>query len=203
MGKLNGLVQAGTIFVHDVLADYGAVQKNRAKYHGEKISRKRLPIDLLRKVGFQTAFGVRVMQFARNAKLPLAPALCSRLLRHLYGVEVHWDAKIGPGLSIVHGTGLVISHRATVGPNCILFHNVTLGEGLDPKTKERGAPVLQAGVHVGPGCTLLGPITVGRGSKLAAGSVLTVSVAENSVVLPAPVQVKARSAPAPATKEAQ
>jgi serine acetyltransferase len=185
---------AGRTLGHDVLEDYGAVQKNRAKYHGERISRLRLPVDLLRKVGFQTATGVRLMQFARNAGLPVAPQLISRLLRHLYGVEIHWAAKVAPGLSIVHGCGIVISHAATVGPGCILFHNVTLGEGLDPVHKKRGAPVLGANVHVGPGCTLLGPITVGNNSKIAAGSVLTASVPDNAVVMPAPVQVRARAA---------
>lgn len=193
MLSLLKLVAAGQTLVRDVLADYGAVQKNRAKYHGERISRLRLPVDLLRKVGFQTATGVRLMQFGRNAGLPLAPQVCSRLLRHLYGVEVHWDARIAPGLSIVHGCGIVISHAATVGPGCILFHNVTLGEGLDPVTKKRGAPTLGANVHIGPGCTLLGPITVGNNSKLAAGSVLTQSVPDDAVVLPAPVEVRARA----------
>lgn len=192
---------AANTLVHDVLADYGAVQKNRAKYHGERISRLRLPVDLLRKVGFQTATGVRVMQFARNAGIPVAPQVVSRLLRHMYGVEVHWDAKIAPGLSIVHGCGIVISHAATVGPGCILFHNVTLGEGLDPVTKQRGAPVLGENVHVGPGCTLIGPITVGKNSKLAAGSVLTESVPDNAVVMPAPVQVQARRPAAKALVE--
>lgn len=194
MVSLPKLLAAGQTLVHDVLADYGAVQKNRAKYHGERISRLRLPADLVRKVGFQTATGVRLMQFSRNAGLPLAPQLCSRLLRHLYGVEVHWDARIAPGLSIVHGCGIVISHAASVGPGCILFHNVTLGEGLDPVTKKRGAPTLGANVHIGPGCTLLGPITVGKNSKVAAGSVLTQSVPDNAVVLPAPAQVRTRAA---------
>ena len=188
------LLAAAQRLASAIAADYASVQRNREKYHGEKVSKLRMPVDFLRKVGFQQACALRVMRFGKEAGIVGLAPLTSRLLRHLYGLEVHWDAKIAPGISIVHGTGLVISHAATVGPGCILFHNVTLGEGLDPKTKARGAPTLEANVHVGPGAIVLGPITVGAGSKVAAGAVLTQSVPANSVVMPAPAQIKARAA---------
>jgi len=86
----------------------------------------------------------------------------------------------------------VLSHKAVVGPGCILFHNVTLGVGLDPVTRESGAPTLGKDVHVGPGATLLGPIHVGDGTKIMAGAVLTHSVPPNSLVKPAPVEVSVR-----------
>jgi serine O-acetyltransferase len=176
-----------------VRADYASVQQNRAKYHQEKISLARMPVDLLRKIGFQTLTVVRLMQLCRDLKVPVAPMVLSRALRHLYGTEIHWDATIAPGVSIVHGVGLVISHAATVGPDCILFHNVTLGEGLDKETKKRGAPTLQDRVHVGPGATLLGPIVVGAGSKIGAGAVLDHSVPANSLVMPQAPKIVARS----------
>lgn len=189
---LSARLRALQAFAGAVAADYASVQRNRAKYHNESLSAWRLPIDLVRKVGFQTATMVRTMQLARDLRIPVAPQVLSRLLRHLYGAEIHWDARIAPGLSIVHGVGLVISHAATVGEGCILFHNVTLGEGLDKKTKQRGAPTLEARVHVGPGATLLGPITVGAGSKIGAGAVLDHSVPPGSLVMPAASTVRAR-----------
>jgi serine O-acetyltransferase len=185
-------------FATAVKADYASVQANRKKYHQQEISSWRLPVDLLRKVGFQTVFGVRLMQAARDARLPLLPAVLSRLLRHAYGVEIHWDAQIAPGISLVHGNGLVISHAATVGSGCILFHNVTLGEGLDAKTRARGAPTLEDNVHIGPGATLLGPITVGEGSKIMAGAVLDQSVPKHSLVTPHKAQIAARASRAKA-----
>jgi serine O-acetyltransferase len=181
-------------FVGAVRADYSSVQANRAKYHQEKISLARLPVDFVRKIGFQTLTVVRLMQLCRDLGVPVAPMVLSRALRHLYGAEIHWDARIAPGVSIVHGVGLVISHAATVGENCILFHNVTLGEGLDKETKKRGAPTLKARVHVGPGATLLGPIVVGEGSKIGAGAVLDHSVPPNSLVMPQAAKVVSRPA---------
>jgi serine O-acetyltransferase len=181
-------------FVDAVRADYGSVQKNRAKYHKQEVPLTRMPIDFVRKVGFQTATMIRVMTLLRDLGIPVAPMVVSRAIRHLYSAEVHWDAKIAPGISIVHGVGLVISHAATVGEGCILFHNVTLGEGVDPVTREIGAPILEKNVHIGPGACLIGPIRVGEGTKIAAGAVLTRSVPPGSLVKAPEAVVSERAA---------
>lgn len=180
-------------FIRSVRADYGSVQRNRGKYHDEQVPLSRLPLDAVRKVGFQMLLATRVMRLLRDAGIPMAPQVVSRLIRHLYGAEIHWDTEIADGISMVHGNGVVLSHAATVGPGCILFHNVTLGEGLDPETKEAGAPTLEHDVHVGPGATLIGPIRVGAGTKIMAGAVLTHSVPPNSIVKPADSEVFSRS----------
>ncbi len=179
-------------FASSVRADFGSMQRYREKYHQEKISLLRLPVDAVRKVGFQMLVATRTMRLLRDAHIPLGPQIASRVIRHLYGAEIHWDSEIADGVSIVHGTGLVLSHGATIGPGCILFHNVTLGEGLDPETKEAGAPTLGRDVHIGPGATLLGPITVGDGTKIMAGAVLTRSVPPNSLVKPPDAEVTVR-----------
>ncbi len=173
-------------------ADHASLRRNRAKYHAERVGPGQLPLHLATKIGLQMLAGVRVMQSLRRHQVPLLPQVTSRLIRHLYGAEIHWDADIAPGISLVHGNGLVISHAARVAEGCILFHNVTLGEGLDPVTRERGAPTLEPGVHVGPGATLLGPITVGRGSKVMAGAVLTESVPPGSLVTTPSPEVRPR-----------
>lgn len=179
-------------FLRSVRADFGSIQRYREKYHAEKVSTLRLPIEAVRKIGFQMMVATRAMRLLRESGVPLLPQVASRLIRHVYGAEIHWDAQLDDGVSIVHGVGLVISHRATVGEGCILFHNVTLGEGLDPQTRESGAPQLGRDVHVGPGATLLGPITVGDGTKIMAGAVLTRSVPPHSLVKPAEATVEAR-----------
>lgn len=181
-------------FADAVRADYGSVQRYRAKYHGQTVPMARMPLDFVRKVGFQTITMVRLMTLLRDLGVPVAPMVLSRLIRHLYSAEIHWDAQIAPGISIVHGVGLVISHAATVGEGCILFHNVTLGEGVDPDTRAVGAPTLENDVHIGPGATLIGPITVGQGTKIMAGAVLTRSVPAGSLVKPADAIVTERGA---------
>ncbi len=176
-------------FAHAVRADYASVRRYRERYHGEGSAPGRLATDLVRKVGFQMLAWVRLMQALHHRRVPLAPMLVSRLIRHLYGAEIHWAARIEPGVSIVHGTGLVVSHAARVEPGCILFQGVTLGENIDPETGVVGAPHLERDVHVGPNAVLLGPIVVGARTKVAACALLMQSVPEASRVLPAPAQV--------------
>ena len=77
------------------------------------------------------------------------------------------------------------------------FQGVTLGESIDPVTREIGAPRLEQDVHVGPGAVLLGPIVVGSRSKLMANVVLDRSVPADSIVRsPVPDVSGRRSAPA-------
>ena len=170
-----------------VRADYLAVQGATAKYQGETLSNWRLPVDAVQRIGFQMMVVIRVMRLARDLRIPLLPQVVSRVIRHSYGAEVHWETEIADGVSLVHGTGLVLSHSARISAGCILFQGVTLGESIDPLTRRIGAPALENDVHVGPGAILLGPITVGAGSKIMANVVLTASVPAQSVVRsPAP-----------------
>jgi serine O-acetyltransferase len=135
---------------------------------------------------------VRLMQSLEAAQIPLLPQVVSRLIRHFYGAEIHWRAAIAPGVSLIHGTGLVVSHSAHVAPGCILFQHVTLGEGIHPETRQVGAPRLGLDVHVGPGATLIGPIEIGDRTKIMAGAVVTRSVPPDSLVRPAEAVVTRR-----------
>ena len=190
--------QALKNFVDGVRGDYGVLQRYRAKYHNDTLPLHRMPLDFVQKIGFQMAGAVRVMHLTRDLGIPLAPQVVSRLIRHLYSSEIHWDAQIEPGLAVVHGVGLIISHAASVGGGCILFQNVTLGEGTDPVTRAVGAPRLGRDVHVGPGATLIGPIEIGDGTKIMAGAVLTQSVPANSLVRPADAVITERGKGKPA-----
>ncbi len=179
-------------FLHALRADYGSVQRNREKYHGESISPWRMPISAVQKIGFQMLCATRTMQLCRDAELPLLPMVVSRAIRHLYAAEIHWNARIAPGVSFVHGNGIVISHASRIDEGCILFHNVTLGEGIDADTREIGAPHLEEDVHVGPGATLLGPITIGKGTKIMAGAVVTRSLPPYSLVVAPEPELRVR-----------
>ena len=177
----------------DVRADHQAIVDGDVKYRGGARSTSVLA-DLVQKIGFQMMVAYRVMRFFRTARLGLFAKLSSRAIRHLYGADIHWDAELAPGVILIHGVGLVVSHAARVGPRCILFQHVTLGESIHPETRAVGSPLLEADVHVGPGAVLLGPITIGQGSKVMASAVVMYSVPERSLVeVPMPV-VRSRAA---------
>ncbi|MEP7347247.1 MAG: glycosyltransferase [Gemmatimonadaceae bacterium] len=178
-------------FRRAVATDHSIMTEGRAKYLGETSARS-WPADVTTKVGLQMLFWIRVMRLFRDCGLGTLARISSRLIRHVYSAEIHWDAEISPGASIIHGNGLVISHSARVGEGAVLCQGVTLGMGIDADTGVMGAPTLQANVHVGPGATLIGPIIVGQGSKIMAGSVLNRSVPPYSLVRPAAVEVVSR-----------
>lgn len=185
---------AGRRFRQAVRADHDHLRRTREKYHGDTLSPARLPLDLVHRVGFQMLAVYRLMRLFDEWHVPAVPQVLSRLIRHVYGAEIHWRTQIAPGVSIVHGNGLVLSHGAKVGPGCILFQNVTLGESLDAATGMIGAPALEANVHIGPGATLLGPIVVGSRTKVGAGSVLMQSVACDTLVMPPAPAISSRAA---------
>jgi serine acetyltransferase len=196
--RRTGVRAAWREFRRATAIDWAVMTAGRAKYLGESTSRVWL-VDVVTSIGLQMVFAVRVMRLFRDGRFRLGAKIMSRVIRHLYAAEIHWDAEVAPGTSVIHGNGLVISHAARIaGEGCVLFHNVTLGMGFDGDTGLMGAPTLERNVHVGPGSTLIGPIVVGEGTKLMAGSVLNQSVPPYSLVRPAPVQVVPRTASAAA-----
>jgi serine acetyltransferase/GT2 family glycosyltransferase len=177
--------------LHGIAEDHRVIRFYGDKYDGRRplsvslsgrATSGTLASDAVKKIGFQLMIAYRVMRFFRAAGLTLAAQFMSRVIRHAFASDIHWDAELEPGVMIVHGFGLAISYSARVKTGCILFQNVTLGYGPDPTTKEAGAPLLEENVHVGIGATLFGPITVGAGSKIMAGCVLSRSVPPRSIV---------------------
>ena len=139
--------------------------------------------------------GFHARQFHRLAhalyrlRVPLVPRLISHLSRFLTGIEIHPGAKIGEGLFIDHGMGVVIGETTEVGDNCSLFQGVTLG-GTSTKRAKRH-PTLGNNVVVGAGANVIGAIHVGDNARIGAGSVVATSVPENATVVGVPGHVVA------------
>ncbi|MDO4169855.1 MAG: serine O-acetyltransferase [Lachnospiraceae bacterium] len=103
------------------------------------------------------------------------------------GIEIHPGAKIGRGLFIDHGHGVVIGETAVLGENVTLYQGVTLGG----TGKEQGKrhPTLGDNVMVSAGAKVLGSFTVGSNSKIGSGSVVVSEVPPNSTVVGVPGRV--------------
>jgi serine O-acetyltransferase len=114
----------------------------------------------------------------------------SHVGRFLTGIEIHPAARLGPGLFIDHGMGVVIGETAEVGENVTLLHGVTLG-GTSLK-KEKRHPTLGDNVVVGAGAGIFGAFTIGSGSRIGAGSVVVREVPPSSVVVGVPGRVTSR-----------
>ena len=114
----------------------------------------------------------------------------SQLGRLLTGIEIHPAAKIGKGLFIDHGAGVVIGETAEIGDNCLLYQGVTLGG--TGKGKGKRHPTLGNNVMVGCGAKVLGPFTVGDNAKIAANAVVLEAVPPNATAVGVPARVVRR-----------
>jgi serine O-acetyltransferase len=131
--------------------------------------------------GIHALLAYRVAHALYQAQVPLLPRLMSMLTRALTGIEIHPAARIGRGLFIDHGAGVVIGETADIGDDVTLYQGVTLG-GTGFATGKRH-PTVQDNVTIGSGAKLLGPITIGHGAKIGANSVVITDVPANSTVV--------------------
>lgn len=103
--------------------------------------------------GFHVLFFYRIAHFFYSYKLFFIARLISQFARFLTGIEIHPGAKIGKRLFIDHGMGIVIGQTATIGNDCTIYHNVTLGGTGKEKVKRH--PDLGNNVIVGCGAKVL------------------------------------------------
>lgn len=114
----------------------------------------------------------------------------SQLAKFFTGIEIHPGAKIGRGLVIDHGAGVVIGETAEIGDNCTLYQGVTLG-GTGKDTGKRH-PTLGNNVMVGAGAKVLGPFRIGDNAKIAAGAVVLEEIPANATAVGIPARVVRR-----------
>lgn len=113
--------------------------------------------------------------------------IISQWARSKTGIEIHPGAKIGKGLFIDHGMGVVIGETAVIGDNCLLYQGVTLGG--TGKDKGKRHPTLKNNVLVGAGAKVLGPFTVGNNVKIAANAVVLNAIPDNCTAVGVPAHI--------------
>ncbi len=143
--------------------------------------------------GLHAVWGHRLSHRLWSSGHRLAGRVVSAAVRVLTGVDIHPEARIGPGLFIDHATGVVIGQTAEIGADVTIYQGVTLGG----TSLERGKrhPTVGDRVVIGAGAKVLGPVTVGDDSRIGANAVVVRDVPRDSVVVGVPGQVIARSHP--------
>ena len=139
--------------------------------------------------GFHARQLHRLAHTLYKLRVPVLPRLISHFSRFLTGIEIHPGAKIGEGLFIDHGMGVVIGETAEIGDNCHLYQGVTLG-GTSTK-REKRHPTLGNNTVVGAGAQVIGAIYVGENARIGAGSVVVTNVPDNATVIGVPGHVVA------------
>jgi serine O-acetyltransferase len=116
---------------------------------------------------------------------PLARRIA--VLRHRFwsivtGADIPVSTRIGGGLLIPHPNGVVIHPDVVIGPNCLLFQQVTLGDA-------NGVPRLGGHVDIGAGAKVIGPVTIGDDVRIGANAVVTSDLPAGCTAIGVPARI--------------
>ena len=145
------------------------------------------------KPGAQLVRSIRRYQRIRGWPLPFRlvgqplAVLAYRFWSAVAGADVPLNAELGGGLVLLHPNGIVIHARARLGPNCLLFQQVTIGTD-----RQGGVPVLGGHVDVGAGAKLIGAIRIGDHALIGANAVVLRDVPEGCVAVGVPARILAK-----------
>jgi serine O-acetyltransferase len=143
------------------------------------------PVNREWKPGLFLLKSLRDYQNAGNPVSKRWAVLRHRLWSAATGADIPLNSQIEGGLLIPHPTGIVIHPLAKIGPNVLIFQQVTIGDngGLD------GAPVIEGGVTLGAGCRILGNIRIGKGAKVGANAVVLQDVPAGATAVGVPARI--------------
>ena len=125
-----------------------------------------------------------------NRRTALALHFQSRICE-VFAVDIHPAARIGSGVMIDHGTGVVIGETTVVEDDVSLLQGVTLG-GTGKEHGDRH-PKVRRGVMIGAGAKVLGNTEIGANSRIGAGSVVLKPVPPGSTAVGVPARVIGRA----------
>lgn len=166
-----------------LVEDYGIVMKR------DPAAKNWLEVFLLYP-GPQAIILYRIAHLLHKLGVFFLPRFISHLARFLTGIEIHPGARIGKGVFIDHGMGVVIGETAVLGDYCLLYQGVTLG-GTGKESGKRH-PTLGRNVTVGSGAKILGNINIGSNVRVGAVAVVLKDIPANSTVVGIPGRIIAQ-----------
>jgi serine O-acetyltransferase len=109
------------------------------------------------------------------------------IVRNVYGIEIPRTVRIGRRVKIAHQSGIVIHPDSTIGDDCVIRQNVSIGAAAgDVARFHSQAPQLGRGVSVGAGAVIIGGVRIGDGAVLGPNVTVLSNVPANARVMAAP-----------------
>ena len=138
--------------------------------------------------GFHALLVYRVFNWFHRHRIPAQPIrfLCERLIEITTGISIPAQCTIGKGCRIHHFGGIVFHPSVSLGENCTVYHNVTIGD----KGQRGLAATIGNNVLLGTGCAVIGEITIGDNCRIGANAVVTKSVLPDNIVFGNPAQTR-------------
>lgn len=178
------LIGAGTFEERAALAPFRSASGLRRTLRADLRANRRDPKSQL------VMIGLRCCQYLmydrdrpRRWSLP-AVALYRLVTEFVLGIELRPKTRVGPGLTIFHGTGLVVNDQALIGPGVTLRNGVVIGH----KRAGEWAPFIRDGADIGAAALVIGAITVGKNARVGAGAVVVHDVPDGETVVGNPAR---------------
>lgn len=148
---------------------------------GGASSQKALIMTLLFERGFKFTFWWRLA----GVKSILKPLVwfCYRHYSSKYGIQINTSTRIGGGLYIGHGMGVVINPTAIIGKNFTISQFCTIG------SNKGKAAVIGDNVYIAPHSCIIEDVKLGDHSTVGAGCVVTHDVPPYAVVAGVPARI--------------
>jgi serine O-acetyltransferase len=137
--------------------------------------------------GFQALQAYRIGHWLWEQQRKSLAIFLQNRISQVFGVDIHPAARLGHGILIDHGTGVVIGETAVVENDVSMLHEVTLG-GTGKETGDRH-PKVREGVLIGAGAKILGNVEIGKGAKVGAGSVVLTNVPPHCTAAGVPARI--------------
>lgn len=107
-------------------------------------------------------------------------ALClflAKLMSSYIGGSLPFSASVGKNLRLPHGlNGVFISGLATIGNDCTILHQVTIGSNLGRNKKTYASPQIGNNVFIGAGAKIIGDLVLGNGCLVGSNALVVKSV---------------------------
>jgi len=129
----------------------------------------------------------RLGHFLWGGGVFMVPRLLSVAGRIISGVEIAPSAEIGPGLLIVHGSGVIIEADVQIGRGVTLYQGVGVGRRFS-STRPDGAPTIGNDVTIYAGAKVLGPVKIGNRCCIGANAVVTRSFSDDKTIAGVPAR---------------
>jgi serine O-acetyltransferase len=113
-------------------------------------------------------------------------AFVQKAVEIVTGICIPNKTEVGGGLYFPRFGAIILSH-GSIGENCTIEQNVTLG--IAGRGEERGHPTIGNRVFIGAGAMIVGKITIGDDAYIFPGAVVTRSVPPRAVVMGYPARI--------------
>jgi serine O-acetyltransferase len=125
----------------------------------------------------------RLMQWSRRWHLFPLEMFFNKLSAVCCNCIIGRGAEFGPGLVLIHSTGVVINGQVKGGSNIYIEHQVTIG------AERRSSPIIGNDVFIGAGAKIIGAVTIGDGARIGANAVVVDDAPPYSTVVGIPAKV--------------